>query len=342
MAINLANSLANRIEFSGICATRKEGLLKSQITSGVHYSFLEKKSALDFKAILKLNRYVIKNRVEILHTHGTSFFLGFIIKLLNPKLKLVWHDHLGERSIKSITEYPLLYLCSKFFNGTIVVNKELLVWVKSNLLCEKAVFLPNFLMNEFDKEQLISRQKRKSELISLVCVANLKVPKNHLNLLKAFKIVLDHHENVELKLIGKKYGDNYQKQIQDYLKLNDLESKVILLGEQNDISKYMINSSIGILASDSEGLSMAVLEYGMAGLPVIISNVGECPAILESNGRIVEVNDPLNLAENILYYLTNENERKRDAINFKRIVMENYSQDSVIPKVLEFYRALCD
>ena len=341
MAINLANSLANRIEFSGICATRKEGLLKSQITSGAHYSFLEKKSVLDFKAILKLHRYVIKNRVEILHAHGTSFFLGFIIKLLNPKLKLVWHDHLGKRSKQSISEYPLLYLCSKFFNGIIVVNKELLVWVKSNLLCKKTVFLPNFLNNEFNKE-LVTLQKNNSELLKLVCVANLKAPKNHLNLLKAFKIVLDQHENVELKLIGKKYGDNYQEQIQDYLKLNDLESKVILLGEQNDILKCLVDSSIGILASDSEGLSMAILEYGMAGLPVIITNVGECPNIIGSNGKVVKVNDPEDLAENILFYINNEALRKIDALNFRKIIIENYSEDAVLPELLKFYNALGD
>lgn len=339
MAINLANSLENRIEFSGICITRKEGLLKSQISSGAHYFFLEKKCVLDFKAIIKLHKYLINNRVEILHAHGSSFFLGFIIKILNPKLKLVWHDHLGKRSIKSIIKYPLLYICSKFFNGTIVVNNELLVWAKSNLLCKKIVFIPNFLNNGLNTE-LRTIQKNKSELIRLVCVANLKEPKNHLNLLKAFKIVLEQYKYVELKLIGKKYEDNYQKQIQDYLKCNDLESKVILMGEQFNISKHLQNSSIGILASDSEGLSMSILEYGMAGLPVIISNVGECPNIIGSYGKVVKVNDPQDLAENILYYINNEDMRKKDSLNFKKVIIENYSEDAVMPELLLFYNAI--
>ncbi len=339
MAINLANSLADRIEFSGLCTTRKEGLLKSQITSGIHYIFLEKKRAHDFKAILKLHRYVIKNRIEILHAHGTSFFLGIIIKLLNPRLKLVWHDHLGKRSLKSIRAYPLLYLCSKFFNGIIVVNKELLVWVRTNLLCKKTVFIPNFLNNKFYKDQ-ITLQKSKSELISLVCVANLKEPKNHLNLLKAFKIVLVQHKNVELKLIGRKYGDNYQEEIQNFLKFNDLESKVILFGEQNEISKYLKDSSIGILASDSEGLSMAILEYGMAGLPVVITNVGECPNIMGSNGKAVKVNDPEDLAKNILYYINNEDSRKKDGLNFRKTIIRNYTENAIMPDLLFFYKAL--
>lgn len=339
MAINLANSLSKRIEFSGICATRKEGLLKSQITSGAHYFFLEKKSTFDLKAILKLNRYVLKNRIEILHAHGTSYFLGCIIMLLNPKLKLVWHDHLGKRPKNNISNYPLLYICSKFFQGIIVVNNELLKWVSFNLLCKKIVFIPNFIDNEFNDE-LGSLHENNSKLITLVCVANLKEPKNHLNLLKAFKIVVNEYEDVELKLIGKKYEDNYQMQILDYLKLNKLESRVILLGEQTNISNHLINASIGILASDSEGLSMAILEYGMAGLPVVITDVGECSNIIDSNGRVVKVNDPEDLARNILFYINNEASRKKDAQNFKKLIIENYAEDAVLPEILKFYNII--
>ena len=39
MAINYANALAQRIEFSGLIATRKEGDLKSQINENVDYFY---------------------------------------------------------------------------------------------------------------------------------------------------------------------------------------------------------------------------------------------------------------------------------------------------------------
>ena len=41
MAINYANALAEKIEFSGIVATRKEGELKSQISPKVSSYFLK-------------------------------------------------------------------------------------------------------------------------------------------------------------------------------------------------------------------------------------------------------------------------------------------------------------
>jgi glycosyltransferase involved in cell wall biosynthesis len=79
------------------------------------------------------------------------------------------------------------------------------------------------------------------------------------------------------------------------------------------------------------------LEYGMAGLPVICTNVGKCVEVLGKNGRIVEANDPKALANEILFYLENKEKMKLDAKNFGVSVMENYSQKAVIKKILGFY-----
>ena len=86
-----------RIEASYLCATREEGLLKESLSKDVRYLFLNKKSTLDFKAIIKLNRFIKVNKINIIHAHASSFFIATIIKILNPKLVLIWHEHYGNR-----------------------------------------------------------------------------------------------------------------------------------------------------------------------------------------------------------------------------------------------------
>ncbi len=336
MAINLANSLSNKIEFSGLCVTRKEGLLKSQLSSNTNYLFINKRRTFDFCAINKLHRYIKLNGVDIVHCHGSSYFIGLIIKLINPRLKLIWHDHLGERVNKHKYNFPLLYVFSRFFDGIIVVNKAMLEWVKLNLMCKVHVFIPNFITTKLINETA-NKKSYKSEITRIICVANLKKPKNHLNLLKAFKIVANKAKNIELNLIGKQFQDQYQYELQNYLKSNKLTSKVHLLGEKEEISQYLSQSDIGILASDSEGLPMSILEYGIAGLAVITTNVGECSAVIGSNGKIVKVNDSEDLAKNILFYLNNMNERKVDAFNLNKNIISFYSEEFVIQNVLSFY-----
>jgi len=54
MAVNYANALSGKIEFSGLVATRAEGTLKNQLHEAVSYLFLNRKKVIDFGAIFKL------------------------------------------------------------------------------------------------------------------------------------------------------------------------------------------------------------------------------------------------------------------------------------------------
>ena len=95
MAVNYANALAATVSFSGLVATRSEGLLKSKLNEGVHYLYLNKKHPIDVVAVAKLYRYCKKNNANILHAHSSSYFMAFLIKCLLPKIKIIWHDHYG-------------------------------------------------------------------------------------------------------------------------------------------------------------------------------------------------------------------------------------------------------
>ena len=96
MAVNYANALAEKIDFSGLVSTRKEGALLDQINSNVSYMCLNKKGTFDLKALFVLRKFVVENKIEIIHAHSTSFFIAFLLKLLYPSLKLIWHDHYGD------------------------------------------------------------------------------------------------------------------------------------------------------------------------------------------------------------------------------------------------------
>ena len=80
MAVNYANALADRIVFSGLVVSRKQGALSNQVSNKVSYLFLNKKSSFDLKALFQLRKFVKQNRVEVVHAHGTSFFFYFSFK----------------------------------------------------------------------------------------------------------------------------------------------------------------------------------------------------------------------------------------------------------------------
>ena len=95
MAVSYANALSAEIAFSGLIATRKEGALKDELQSDVPYWFANRKSVLDFKALWRTRTFVKEHKVSILHAHSSSFFFAVLLKIIQPSLKIVWHDHYG-------------------------------------------------------------------------------------------------------------------------------------------------------------------------------------------------------------------------------------------------------
>ena len=148
MAVSYANALATKIEFSGLVVTRKEGSLLNQIDKKVSYLYLNKKRAIDFDALLRLRSYVIQNKVEIVHAHSTSFFLAFLLKVVCPSVKLIWHDHYGDSEFLSERPGNALKIAMPFFSGIISVNQKLKTWAERKLNFLNVIYLPNFPSEE--------------------------------------------------------------------------------------------------------------------------------------------------------------------------------------------------
>jgi len=145
LAMNIANELSVMGLESHLCVTRQEGHLKHNINHKVKYVFLGRKRTLDFKSIYRLFNYVRKNKIEVIHAHSSSFFMGFCIKILSPNIKLVWHDHYGDSEFANKRpNRKVIKLASRFFHSIITVNSILKKWSEINLHCKNVFYLNNF------------------------------------------------------------------------------------------------------------------------------------------------------------------------------------------------------
>ncbi|MBP6558201.1 MAG: glycosyltransferase, partial [Flavobacterium sp.] len=137
MAVNYANSLADKVEFSGLVTTRKEGYLKIQLNDKVPYLFLNRKRRIDISAILRLRDFCKENKIEYLQPHSFSYFTALLVKFTYPKLKIIWHDHYGLGEFLSKRKLLFLKMSSFFFHGIIAVNFNLKNWAIKRLHCKK-------------------------------------------------------------------------------------------------------------------------------------------------------------------------------------------------------------
>lgn len=80
-----------------------------------------------------------------------------------------------------------------------------------------------------------------------------------------------------------------------------IRQNVVFAGQQTNIEAWMQNAKIFTLTSESEGLSLAVMEAMMCGLPCVVSAVGDLPDLVVEgvNGFLVQNQDSATFAEKI-------------------------------------------
>jgi len=341
MSVNLANALAEEGVESFLCATRRGGALKPMIAPAVRTCILHKRSSLDPKALYRLIRFIRKNGITVIHAHSSSFLTAILVKPFTGA-KVVWHDHNGERSNKSKMNRVLI-LVSFFFDGVISVNEKLAQWSRNNLHLpeEKVIYLPNFATLTPQNHALNLPGDKESRI---VCLANLREQKDHMTLLKAFKTAWEKEPTWHLLLVGDDREDAYSRDLKAYIVHNGLEKYVHILGSRNDSADILLASTIGVLSSLSEGLPVALLEYGLAGLPVVTTAVGQCPEVLQEGryGKVVPPQDPEALSTALLELMRQEKSRELLGKAFQRHMMDRYSQKSVVSRVMTLYRRIVD
>lgn len=119
-------------------------------------------------------------------------------------------------------------------------------------------------------------------------------------LIKLMPEILKLNQFIRLIIVG----DGPEKEKLERIKNNlGLNNKVYLVGKksQEELKIYLASADLFVLNAAYEGFSHQILEAMASGLPVITTNVGGNPEIIEQgeNGFMVSYNDELNLFEAI-------------------------------------------
>ena len=81
------------------------------------------------------------------------------------------------------------------------------------------------------------------------------------------------------------YNDNYYHDLVALIKQKISNNIVKLLDQVTNISKILNKCEIGVLSSSIEGLPVSLIEYGLAELPVVCTDVGQCSKVIQNRVR---------------------------------------------------------
>lgn len=336
MAVSFANSLSSRMEFSGLVVTRKEGSLKKTIKEDVNYFFLRRKHRFDFLAVWKLRKYCKKNDVRTIQAHSSSFFIACMVKMIYPRIQILWHDHNGIGVIPKRKGAIYLQFFSFFFKGIIAVNTELEAWARRKLFCKNIIYLQNYVVenHDFDKITSLNGQDGKRVLY----LANLRHQKNHFLLVDVVKKIHNDFKDWTFHLVGNDSNNDYSTRLKAKIKEYNLENVIYIYGSKQDTENIINQSDLAVFTSNSEGLPVALLEYGFFRKPVVSTEVGQIPFIVEHGkcGFISKIGDADAFSVNLVALMIDEELRLKFGEEIQKVILENYSEEVVVKKYISW------
>jgi glycosyltransferase involved in cell wall biosynthesis len=132
-----------------------------------------------------------------------------------------------------------------------------------------------------------------------VTVANLRVAKGYRTLLDAARLVAETGAPVQFVAAGQ---GPQEAELKARIVELGLGETFRLLGYVPDAPRLIAGADMFVLASDHEGLPLAVMEALALGVPIVATAVGGVPELVEdgTSGRLVARRDPAALAAAVL------------------------------------------
>ena len=260
---------------------------------------------------------VRSNSIDILHVHYAipHAYAAYMAKkmLIDEGIEIPIVTTLHGTDITLVGSHPFYNPAVTFsinHSDRVTAVSESLKHDTLNLfdIKKKIDVIPNFVdINKIKaKEKPCERSllAKKEEKI-LTHISNFRPLKRIFDVISIYEGVAKHVKS-KLMMVGE--GPEKTKAIQ-YVKKNNLEDKILFLGNSNEIDKILCYSDLFLLPSEKESFGLSALEAMANGVPVISSNTGGITEVNINNktGFVSKIGDIKDMTVNALTLLKNKN-----------------------------------
>ncbi len=293
--------------------------------------------------------HALFQRYDIIHYQSigpSSFLVIPLMFLRRTKVIATFHcrDYFHGKWGKFAQAYLRFgeWITCRFAEKTIVVSKELQEYVAEKYH-RLSIYIPNgaTVMEKTDGACLEGFGLQKSRYI--LSVGRLVAHKGVHYLIKAF-LALEKSKKIpkdfKLVIVGSNANTS---EYEDYLHQIARESNNILfLGQRSgkELLDIFSNAAIFVQPSESEGMSIALLEAMSWGLPSIVSDIRVNVEVLSGAGVFFRNKNVSDLQDKIAYLLNTPKDAMIFGADAKQRICEQYSWDSNAKQMLLLYEEI--
>ena len=272
------------------------------------------------RLIWNVHNYVKKEKPEAVVAFMAQICLvtGFACRGL--KTRLIQSERIDPAAVGRGRFYEML-LNHVYANGDITVlqTKRARNYFPEKVR-ENSVIIPNPIA-----VKCTAVQQRSGRIVT---AGRLTKQKNQAMLIEAFAALHKRYPRYTLDI----YGEGpLEEELQAKIDALGLNGVVVLKGNVPNIHEEMADAEIFVLPSNFEGLSNALLEAMMMGLPCVATNCSGCDEVIEDsiNGLLIPIGD-MKALEEALLQLAGDDEYRRQLGQKAAKSTSKYEVDTVI------------
>jgi len=350
--VNLINNMPrDRYRHAIVCLHGFTDFAKRIQGSDVPIYSLDKKPGKDPGLYVRLGRLLRQLKPDIVHTRNLAALEGQVVAAIAVSARRVHGEHGREVDVAGLNmKYNLLRrMIRPFVHRYITVSRDLEQWLIDRIGVEPSRIRQ--IYNGVDSQKFRPWREEDSvpqwetkfandQHVIIGSVGRMAPVKDHQTLARAFIMLIQQHpqlrETARLVIVG---DGPCRENCAQLLAEAGLSDCAFLMGERNDVAELMRAMDIFVLPSLGEGISNTILEAMATGLPVLATQVGGNPELVQASvtGRLVPADTPQAMAQALFDYVCDAQLRNSHGSAGRAIIERQYSLPAMVNEYMQTY-----
>jgi len=340
--LNLLVGLKERRIASDLACQADSPLQEKAVAAGVNVLPITMRGEIDLAAGWQIRKLINKFNYDIIHCHTShAHSLAFLASVGAGVTRLVTRRvdfSIFRHSFLKLSGFKYRFMADYY----IAISHKIKQVLINDGIADQRIFVahsgidPQRFMSATG-DRLLSEFEIKDNQKVVINVAHLAGHKGQIYLVRAIPHVL-------AKLPGARFFIVGQGELMNELKAAaaglGLKHALVFTGFRDDVADFYQIADLYVMSSVQEGLGTAVLDALALAKPVVATNCGGLPEIIQDGktGRLVAPADPLALAHGIVDMLSRVEAAKAMGLEGQSMVRKFYSIDAMVEKNIEIYK----
>ena len=308
---------------------------------------LRLKNSFDVFSAKKLAKFISENNIEIVHAHlARDYPAASLAVRFAPKARLVLTRHVL---------FPLSFL-QKFVlsnaSKVIAVSGAAATNLRKTFPAEKIVVIYNGIDAEnrttADNEKLRRTFRLAHDIpahaLLIGIIGELKALKGQEDFVLAAQIIAEKFPRARFVVVGKDNArnQNFRQKLKRLVKIFGLDARFLWLDWVEDTTEILAALDVFVSASHSESFGLAIVEAMGNACAVVSTATDGAREIIhdDETGKLVQINNPVELAEAVGAFLADENLRRAIGENARQAVLQRFGVKRMISETEKIYREI--